>query len=86
MIITVLKCEVCSAIVARIEHPKTAKLDSSCDIEDHVKSTKHSNYTALKHLIVYMCQADKDLADAVSEKQRDAFDRYMDTFKAKFKI
>jgi len=61
LIIIVLQCEKCGAYLARVEHPKTAKLDSSCDQTDHFKETGHSSYKALKILIVYMCQADKDL-------------------------
>lgn len=77
MIITVLRCDDCKEIVARIEHPKTAKLDCDCDVEDHIKTKKHTRYLAIKHLIVYMCQADKNLATELTEKQRGAFDEFI---------
>jgi len=79
--ILVLQCETCGAYVARVNYPKTAKLDSSYDQNDHFKETGHSSYKALKILIVYMCQADKDLADELSEAQRKAFDKFLDSFK-----
>lgn len=81
LMILVLRCEKCGAILAKIKYPQTAKLDSSCDELDHLKQTGHSSYMALKILIVYMCQADKELADQLGEAQRKAFDRFMDTFK-----
>lgn len=81
MIILVLKCDICQAIVARIEYPKTAKLDKSCDQNDHFNETGHDNYTALKHLIVYMSRADKELANELEEHQRKKFQDFLDTFK-----
>jgi hypothetical protein len=81
MIILVLKCDECGAIVARIEHPKTAKLDKTCDQQDHFNETKHDSYTALKHLIVYMSAADKELANEIGEYQRQKFDEFLDSFK-----
>jgi hypothetical protein len=76
MIITVLKCDTCQAVVARIDHPKSAKLDSSCDMHDHINGTTHSSFTVLKHLIVYMCQADKDLAKELMQQQKDLFQEF----------
>jgi hypothetical protein len=77
MIITVLRCDECKETFARIEHPKTAKLDVSCDVEDHIKAKKHTHFLAIKHLIIYMNQADKDLANELTEKQRGAFDEFV---------
>lgn len=74
LMILVLQCEKCGAYLARISYPKTAKLDKFSDEADHFKETGHSSYKALKHLIVYMCQADKDLANELGEAQRKAFD------------
>jgi len=82
LIILVTRCTVCGVFLARIKYPSAAKLDLSCDAEDHSKATGHNSYEALKILIVYMCQADKDLANELSEAQRKAFDEFMDTFKA----
>jgi hypothetical protein len=76
LMILVSRCSECGAIVARIEYPETAKLDSSCDQHDHYKETGHSSYEALKHLVVYMNQADKDLANQLGEAQRKAFDEF----------
>ena len=81
MIILVLKCNECGAIVARVEYPKTAKLDRTCDMHDHFNETKHSNYTAMKHLIVYMSAGDKELANELSEHERKKFDEFLDSFK-----
>lgn len=86
MIILVLRCDECQATVARVEYPKTAKLDKTCDQHDHFKGTKHRNYTALKHLIVYMSTADKELANELSEQQRKKFDEFMKTFESEFKL
>jgi len=83
LIILVTQCEKCGAFLARIEYPKTAKLDSFCDQEDHFKETGHSSYKALKHLIVYMCQADKDLANELGEAQRKVFDEFIKTLEEK---
>jgi len=70
LIIVVLRCEICSAYLARVEYPTTAKLDSTCDMKDHSTETGHNSFKALKVLIVYMCQADKDLANQLSETQK----------------
>lgn len=77
MIITILRCDDCKELVARIEHPKTAKLDADCDVEDHIKLKKHTRFLAIKHLIIYMNQADKDLATELTEKQRGRFDEFI---------
>ncbi|MBA7695867.1 hypothetical protein ES703_104507 [subsurface metagenome] len=81
MIILVLKCDRCGAIVARVVHPKTAKLDKTCDEFDHSQETGHRSYTALKRLFVYMCAADKELANELGEYQRKKFDEFLDSFK-----
>jgi len=81
LIILATRCTVCGAYLARVKYPSAAKLDSSCDADDHFKATGHISYEALKILIVYMCQADKDLANELSEEQRKAFDKFMETFK-----
>ena len=83
LMILVLKCSECGAIVAQIEHPQTAKLDQTCDQHDHFKETGHSSYKALKHLIVYMCKADKALANELSETQRKAFENFVKTLEEK---
>jgi transcription elongation factor Elf1 len=83
MIITVLRCQVCGRFVGRIEHPQTAKLDRISDVVDHLKETGHSEYDALAHFIVYMCQADKELADELSKVQKEAFDKFMKSFNNK---
>lgn len=75
--ILVAQCEKCGAYVARVKYPQTAKLDTTCDEHDHFKETGHSNYKALKLLIVYMSQTDKDLAKTLSEAQRKAFDNFL---------
>jgi len=77
LIILVTQCVKCGVFLARIEYPKTAKLDKFSDEEDHFKETGHDSYKALKHLIVYMCQADKDLANQLGEAQRKAFDEFI---------
>jgi len=81
LIILVTRCTICGSYLARVKYPAAAKLDSSCDANDHSKATGHNSYEALKVLIVYMCQADKDLANEFSEVQRQAFDKFMETFK-----
>lgn len=85
MIVKVLKCDACAETVAEIEYPPGPRLDQSCCMQDHVRKTGHSSYTALKILVIYMCQADKDLAGELSEVQRQAFNKFLDTFKAEFK-
>jgi len=85
LIIIVLQCEKCGAYVARIQYPTTAKLDATCDEHDHFKETGHSRYKALKILIIYMCQADKDLANTLSEVQRKAYDEFLDKLLKDFK-
>jgi len=79
LIIVVTQCEKCGMFLARVVYPKTAKLDRFSDQEDHFRETGHNSYKALKHLIVYMCQADKDLANQLGEVQRQAFDEFMKT-------
>jgi len=83
LIILVSQCEKCGAYLARVEYPKTAKLDRFSDQEDHFKETGHDSYKALKHLIIYMCQADKDLANELGEAQRKALDEFMKTLEEK---
>jgi len=81
MIILVLKCDKCEAIVARILYPLAAKLDRSCSQHDHFKETGHKDYAALKHLVVYMSAADKKLADQLSKIQRRKFEEFLGFFK-----
>jgi len=83
--ILVLQCEECGAYVAQVQYPQAAKLDSRCDEKDHFKATGHNRYKALKILIVYMCQADKDLANELSEAQRKAYDEFLDKLPDDFK-
>jgi len=83
LIILVLQCEKCGAYLAEVIYPKTAKLDKFSDQEDHFKETGHNSYKALKHLIVYMSQADKDLANELGDAQRTAFDEFMKKLKEK---
>jgi len=83
LMVLVLQCEECGAHVARIIHPRTAKLDMTCDEYDHANETGHGSYNALKILIIYMNQADKDLAKTLSKAQRKALDDFLNTFKAR---
>lgn len=76
MMILILSCDTCGEVVAKIVHPKTAKLDKTCDKTDHLRETGHSAYTALKHVIVYMNLADKELSEEVSEHQRKEFEKF----------
>ena len=72
--LSVLKCSACEKVVARVTHPETAKVDSFCDQRDHFKETGHSSFEAIAHIIIYMNQADKDLANAISEASREKLD------------
>jgi len=83
LMILVLQCEKCGAYLAEIKYPHTAKLDKSCDQKDHFHETGHTSYKALKILIIYMSQADKDLANELGEAQRKAFDEFMKTLDEK---
>ena len=83
MLILVLKCDECGAIVARIEHPKSAKLDKTSDQFDHFKEKGHHSYTALKRLFIYMSQADKKLSEELGEHQRMKFDDFLKTLREK---
>jgi len=83
LIILVTQCEQCGVFLGEIRYPKTAKLDKFSDQRDHFHETGHTSYKALKILIVYMSQADKDLANELGEAQRRAFDEFMKTLEEK---
>lgn len=81
MVITVLKCNTCGEFLARIEYPLEAKLDRSCDIEYHKQFSEHKECTAVKMLIIYMTAADKELAEELNAAQREAFNKFIESFK-----
>lgn len=83
MLILVLKCDECEAIVARIEHPRSATLDKTCDQFEHFKEKGHHNYTAIKHLFVYMSQADKKLSEELGAHTCQKFHDILKTLREK---
>lgn len=77
LMIRVVQCVLCGDYFARVVYPKTAKLDRLCDEQDHCRETGHCSFTAIKLLIVYMSQTDKDLASALDKVQRKQLDELM---------
>jgi len=81
MIILILRCDECDAMVAKMIYPLTAKLDKTCSQHDHFNETKHKTYTALKHVVVYMNAADKELADHLGKEFKKKFEEFLDLLK-----